>query len=75
MGRVADVLKTMEYGKAPESASLANQWLERHGRRFGLFVDGDFMRMSQNLYPGSSRVYAKVLTGGTICPGDSIEAI
>ncbi len=39
------------------------------------FAEGDFMRMSQNLYPGSSRVYAKVLNGGTVRPGDAIEAI
>ena len=36
MGRVADVLKTMEYGPAPESATPANHWLDAHGRRFGL---------------------------------------
>ena len=30
----------MAWSPAPESAALANEWLERHGRRFGQFVGG-----------------------------------
>ncbi|MBI1334725.1 MAG: aldehyde dehydrogenase family protein [Armatimonadetes bacterium] len=30
----------MDYGPAPEAANLANEWLEAHGRKFGLFIDG-----------------------------------
>jgi aldehyde dehydrogenase (NAD+) len=30
----------MDYGPAPESTKEAQAWLESHGRRFGLFVDG-----------------------------------
>ncbi len=33
----------MEYGPAPESADLANAWLDRHGRRMALYIDGDFV--------------------------------
>ncbi|MDZ7727337.1 MAG: MOSC domain-containing protein [Dehalococcoidia bacterium] len=39
------------------------------------FIEGDFNRINQNLYPGESRTYAKVLQGGTIRPGDPIEVI
>lgn len=39
------------------------------------FSDGKFGRMSQRRHPGWSRVYARVLKGGSIRPGDSIEAI
>jgi MOSC domain-containing protein YiiM len=39
------------------------------------FSDGDFNRMHQNLHPGWSRVYARVIAGGVIRPGDSIELI
>ena len=38
------------------------------------FVDGDFSKMNQELYPGRSRVYARVLTEGVIRPGDQFEA-
>jgi aldehyde dehydrogenase (NAD+) len=43
MASVPEIFQTMEYGPAPESAGLANQWLERHGRRFGLFIGGTWI--------------------------------
>lgn len=39
------------------------------------FLNGDIMRMDQQLHPGWSRVYARVLQGGTIRPGDAIETL
>jgi aldehyde dehydrogenase (NAD+) len=38
--KVAEIFETLEYGPAPESAAPANEWLDAHGRRFGLFIDG-----------------------------------
>ena len=37
---VAAIFDSMEYGPTPESAKEAQAWLDRHQRRFGLFVDG-----------------------------------
>jgi MOSC domain-containing protein YiiM len=34
------------------------------------FSDGDFSRISQQLYPGRSRVYARILMEGVISRGD-----
>ena len=34
------------------------------------FTDGDFSRMGQQLHPGQSRVYARVLSEGVIKRGD-----
>lgn len=39
------------------------------------FNDGDFKRMSQKKHPGQSRVYARVLTGGALRPGDAIVVL
>lgn len=39
------------------------------------FIAGDINRMHQNLHPGFSRVYAKVLQSGVIRPGDPVELI
>lgn len=39
------------------------------------FAGGDFMRMSQTLHPGCSRVYARVLSGGTVRPGDAVGLV
>ncbi len=43
MNEIRSLLKTMEYGPAPEDAAIATQWLEKHGRRFGHYIDGKFM--------------------------------
>ena len=37
------------------------------------FVDGNFVRISQKLYPGWSRVYARVITEGEIRSGDTVR--
>jgi MOSC domain-containing protein YiiM len=39
------------------------------------FKGGDFNRMHQNLFPGFSRVYARVLSGGVVRPGDTAELL
>jgi MOSC domain-containing protein YiiM len=36
------------------------------------FSDGNFRRIDQNLHPGWSRVYAWVVTGGTVAPGEIV---
>ncbi|HET6778922.1 MAG TPA: aldehyde dehydrogenase family protein, partial [Gemmatimonadales bacterium] len=40
MASIPEIFQTMSYGPAPEAAGRANEWLEKHGRRFGLFIDG-----------------------------------
>jgi aldehyde dehydrogenase (NAD+) len=37
---IAEKFLTMEYGPAPEDPKEAIAWLDRHGRRFGHFIDG-----------------------------------
>lgn len=39
------------------------------------FSDKDFTRISQKLYPGESRVYAKVLQTGELRVGDIVRAL
>jgi MOSC domain-containing protein YiiM len=39
----------------------------------GSFIDGKFVRISQKLHPGWSRVYARVLSEGEIHFGDPVE--
>ncbi len=40
---VTEIFRDMSYGTAPESAALANEWLDAHGRKFKLFIDGEFV--------------------------------
>lgn len=37
---IKEAFKTMTYGPAPESPREALAWLDRHERRFGLYIDG-----------------------------------
>jgi len=39
---IAEKFATMEYGPAPEDPKEAGAWLDRHGRRFGHFIDGEW---------------------------------
>lgn len=39
------------------------------------FRDGKFVRVSQKVHPGASRVYAKVLEEGVVRPGDPVEIL
>jgi MOSC domain-containing protein YiiM len=39
------------------------------------FIDGEFVRISQKLHPGWSRVYARVLSEGGIRFGDRVELV
>jgi MOSC domain-containing protein YiiM len=39
------------------------------------FADGDYSRVSQKRHPGWSRVYTRVLAGGTIRPGDPVRLL
>lgn len=42
MRPINEILATMEYGPSPESTSEADAWLDRHQRRFGLFIDNQW---------------------------------
>jgi aldehyde dehydrogenase (NAD+) len=48
--KVAAIFESMEYGPAPESAAPAHEWLDRHDRRFGLFIDGEWQQPSDAEY-------------------------
>ena len=43
MNNIRTILDSMDYGPAPEDASIAHDWLERHQHRFGHFIDGKFV--------------------------------
>ncbi|HEU5086315.1 MAG TPA: aldehyde dehydrogenase family protein, partial [Roseiflexaceae bacterium] len=62
---VAEIMQTLEYGPAPESAKPAEQWLDAHQRRFGLYIDGAWTepaadRLFDSINPANQRVLAQV---------------
>jgi aldehyde dehydrogenase (NAD+) len=47
---IAEKFVSMEYGPAPEDAKEALTWLDRHGRRFAHFINGEWMAPSAGEY-------------------------
>src|SRR6266567_2851294 len=47
---IVEQFMTMEYGPAPEDPREALAWLDRHGRRFGHFINGTWHAPARYLY-------------------------
>jgi len=63
MASVPEIFASMAYGPAPESAKPAEEWLNRHGRTFGLFIGGAWSRpgkLFETVNPGDGRALARV---------------
>ncbi len=68
MPKVAEVLKTMDYGPAPESNTHVLAWLDQHREGFGHFIDGEFVRSSGQQFfdavnPATDEVLARIAQG------------
>jgi len=54
MSTLLEVFKTMDYGPAPESPSAVNAWLDEHGRKFGLFINNEWV------HPKDAKTYPSI---------------
>lgn len=43
MSTLLEIFNTMEYGPAPESPDAVKAWLDEHGRKFGLFINNEWV--------------------------------
>jgi aldehyde dehydrogenase (NAD+) len=63
---VSDIFAQMSLGTAPESAAVANQWLDAHQRRFGLFIGGSWQQpaadavMIESINPANGQKLATI---------------
>ncbi|MEX2536652.1 MAG: aldehyde dehydrogenase family protein [Trueperaceae bacterium] len=69
MSSVKEIFETMEYGPAPEGREHADEWLQRHDRRFGHFIGGRFVQSQdgqtfETINPANGEVLAEVAQGG-----------
>lgn len=68
MNEIKDILKTMEYGPAPEDDSHARDWLSRHKGKFGHFIGGTFTKPGKSTFavsnPANGKKLADVANGG-----------
>jgi aldehyde dehydrogenase (NAD+) len=65
---IAEKFVAMEYGPAPEDPKEALEWLDRHQRQFGLFIDGQWQSPATGQYfdtfdPSSGEKLASVAQG------------
>jgi len=66
---IAEKFVSMEYGPAPEDSKESVAWLERHGRRFGLFIGGAWQPPVAGEYfdsfdPSNGETLAAIAQGG-----------
>lgn len=67
MSKVGDLFESMEYGPAPESASLALEWIQRYDGRFGFFIGGEWISAGSHfdsVSPRDGRVLAQIGQAG-----------
>ena len=65
---IAEKFVSMEYGPAPEDPKEATSWLDRHQRRFGHFINGEFQTPAAGEYfdtldPSTGEALASVAQG------------
>ncbi|OBZ94971.1 aldehyde dehydrogenase [Pararhizobium polonicum] len=68
MAKIKDILRTMEYGPAPESNSDVQQWLTANAGGFGHFINGKFTGTDGRdlltvINPANEQVLAKIPQG------------
>jgi aldehyde dehydrogenase (NAD+) len=68
--KVAEIFASLEYGPAPESATTANEWLQSHGRKFDLFINGEWVAPSSGEYfdtvnPANAKPLASIAQGSS----------
>ena len=69
MTTLLEIFKTMEYGPAPESPSAVNTWLDEHNRKFGLFINNEWVTPKGAKYyashdPSNGELLAETVQAG-----------
>ncbi len=76
---IAEKFVSMEYGPAPEDPKEAAAWLERHGRRFGHFINGTWQQPAGGQYfdtldPSNGEKLASVAQGSAADVDAAVQA-
>ena len=69
MSTLLEIFKTMEYGPAPESPDAVKAWLDEHGRKFGLFINNEWVKPKGAKYYPSYDPSNGELLGETVQAG------
>ncbi len=79
MASIPEIFETMAWGPAPEAEGPAAEWLDRHGREFGLFINGAWDAPAagarfDTVNPATARPLARVAQAGDADVGRAVEA-
>src|SRR5437762_11434650 len=77
MSSVAEIFRTMEYGPAPESDKEVLGWLDRHHRKFGHFIGGEWAKARNHfevINPANSKLLANVGQGSSADVDAAVKA-
>lgn len=70
---VKDIFNTMEYGPAPESDKNAMEFLDKHGRSFGLYINGKWVA-KKDTFPAVSPATGAMLAQVAEASADDVDA-
>lgn len=79
MGQIKDILRTMEYGPAPESNTDVQAWLDANNQGFGHFINGKFTSIEGRdliavMNPANGSPLGKVVHGTTADVDAAVKA-
>ncbi len=69
MSKILKIFNTMEYGPAPEAPDAVNAWLDDHNRKFGLFINNEWVtpkgaKFYSSINPANGELLAETTQAG-----------
>jgi aldehyde dehydrogenase (NAD+) len=69
MSKILEIFNTMEYGPAPEAPDAVKAWLDEHGRKFGLFINNEWVtpkgaKFYSSINPANGELLAETTQAG-----------
>lgn len=72
---VSEIFGSLEYGPAPEGTAVVDAWLNRHGRSFGFYIGGRWVKASGHFETLSPRDGSMLASIGQATPQDVDKAV
>jgi len=75
LSKILEIFKSMEYGPAPESPEAVKAWLDEHGRKFGLFINNEWVTpKGAKFYPSYNPANGELLAETTQAGQKEVDA-
>jgi aldehyde dehydrogenase (NAD+) len=75
MSKILEIFNTMEYGPAPEAPDAVKAWLDEHGRKFGLFINNEWVTpKGAKFYPSYNPANGELLAETTQAGQKEVDA-